>query len=413
MAPIRVLVVDDSAVARRLVSEALCSDAAIEVAGTASNGRLALQKLFQFKPQVDAVTLDVEMPEMDGLQTLVELRRYWPHLPVIMFSAITERGAAATLDAIARGANDYVCKPTSAESLGEARRRVADDLCPRVKAFAAEQLARMQPLPAPVGLQAPASGSPGPQQTPAASQVAQPGAPAPFRTRPARLAPAPPQVVEQPSVITRLRAASRPTSRPEVLLIGVSTGGPNALAELIPALPADFPLPVLVTQHMPPVFTRLLADRLDAASQLEVRECQGDEKLRPGYVYIAKGDYHMKVKGSRTDPRLYLDQAPPENSCRPAVDAMFRSAVELWGGGAIAVILTGMGQDGLKGCQLLRDAGGQTIAQDQATSVIWGMPGAVVRAGLADRILPLKKIASELITLTAALSGVPARRINQ
>jgi two-component system chemotaxis response regulator CheB len=410
MAPIRVLVVDDSAVARRLVSEALCTDAAIEVAGTASNGRLALQKLFQFKPQVDAVTLDVEMPEMDGIQTLVEIRKYWPHLPVIMFSAITERGAAATLDAIARGANDYVCKPTSAESLGEARRRVADDLCPRVKAFAAEQVARL--LPPPPAPAAPLPPAADPFQAPSPAQ-----APAPFRTRPARLAPsapvaAPAQPAEQPSAITRLRAVGRTSARPEVLLIGVSTGGPNALAELIPALPADFPLPVLVTQHMPPVFTRLLADRLDAVSQLEVRECQGDEKLKAGYVYIAKGDYHMKVKGSRTDPRLYLDQAPPENSCRPAVDAMFRSAVELWGGAAIGVILTGMGQDGLKGCQLLRDAGGQILAQDQATSVIWGMPGAIARAGLADRILPLKKISSELVTLTAALSGVPARRIN-
>jgi two-component system chemotaxis response regulator CheB len=405
MAPIRVLVVDDSAVARRLVSEALCTDAAIEVAGTASNGKLALQKLFQFKPQVDAVTLDVEMPEMDGIQTLIEIRRYWPHLPVIMFSAITERGAAATLDAIARGANDYVCKPTSAESLSEARRRVAEDLCPRVKAFAAEQVARLQP-PAPVT-------PPPAESAPQGPALAQAPALAPFRTRPVRApAAAPAPAHDLPPAVTRLRAASRASYRPEVLLIGVSTGGPNALAELIPALPADFPLPVLVTQHMPPVFTRLLADRLDASSKLEVRECQGDERLKAGTVYIAKGDYHMKVKGSRTDPRLYLDQAPPENSCRPAVDAMFRSAVELWGGAAIAVILTGMGQDGLKGCQLLHDAGGQTFAQDQATSVIWGMPGAIVRAGLADRILPLKKIASELVTLTAVLSGVSARRIN-
>jgi two-component system chemotaxis response regulator CheB len=404
MAPIRVLVVDDSAVARRLVSEALCTDPAIEVAGTASNGRLALQKLQQFKPQVDAVTLDVEMPELDGIATLIEIRKYWPHLPVIMFSAITERGAAATLDAIARGANDYVCKPTSAESLGEARRRVADDLCPRVKAFAAAQTARLQPPPpeppAPV------------QPAPAAVHSASPAPITPLRPpTPAWHAPVPPPHMA-PAPIARLRTSAGRSSRPEVLLIGVSTGGPNALAELIPALPADFPLPVLVTQHMPPVFTRLLADRLDAVSQLEVRECQGDERLKAGYVYIAKGDYHMKVKGSRTDPRLYLDQAPPENSCRPAVDAMFRSAVELWGGAAIAVILTGMGQDGLKGCQLLRDAGGQVVAQDQATSVIWGMPGAIVRAGIADRILPLKKIATELVTLTAAISGAPARRIN-
>jgi two-component system, chemotaxis family, protein-glutamate methylesterase/glutaminase len=405
MAPIRVLVVDDSAVARRLVSEALCTDPSIEVAGTANNGRVALQKLQQFqqaRAQVDAVTLDVEMPELDGIATLIEIRKFLPHLPVIMFSAITERGAAATLDAIARGANDYVLKPTSAESLGEARRRVADDLCPRVKAFAQAAQARLSPppqQPSSSSPQAPLSAPPRPASHPVLS-VPPPPAHAlqhPFQTAP-------------PPVVARPRPAR--IVRPEVLLIGVSTGGPNALAELIPALPADFPLPVLVTQHMPPVFTRLLADRLDGASNLEVRECQGDEKLKAGFVYIAKGDFHMKVKGSRTDVRLALDQAPPENSCRPAVDAMFRSAVELWGGAAIAVILTGMGQDGLKGCQLLRDAGGQVVVQDQATSVIWGMPGAVVRAGVADKVLPLKKIASELVTLTAATSGVPARRIN-
>ena len=403
MAKVRVLVVDDSAVARRLVSEALCTDESIEVAGTASNGRLALQKLFQFKPQIDVVTLDVEMPELDGLQTLAELRRYWPHLPVIMFSAITERGAAATLEAIARGANDYVCKPTSAESLTEARRRVALDLCPRVRAFAAAQLARTQP-PASVAPQPPERA----QEAPSAQT-----APAPLRTLTARSTPAPAQLqrVETPPTVSRLRPFAR-APRPEVVLIGVSTGGPNALSTLIPALPADFPLPILVTQHMPPVFTRLLADRLDAASRLEVRECQGDEQLRPGTVYLAKGDYHLKVRGSRADPRLHLDQAAPENSCRPAVDAMFRSAVELWGGAAIAVILTGMGQDGLQGCQLLRAAGGLVSAQDQASSVIWGMPGAVVRAGLADRVLPLGKIAAELIALTGAVNGPAARRIS-
>ena len=396
MAPIRVLVVDDSAVARRLVSEALCTDPAIEVAATANNGRMALQKLYQFKPQVDAVTLDVEMPELDGLATLVELRKHWPHLPVIMFSAITERGAAATLDAIARGANDYVLKPTSAESLAEARRRVAEDLCPRVKAFAAAAIARFHPVAPPL---APAQVA---TQAPAPSHL--------FASPAQQGRHAPPKQAALASV-ARIRPGAR-APKAEVLLIGVSTGGPNALAELIPALPADFPIPVLVTQHMPPVFTRLLADRLDASSQLEVRECQGDEKLQPGYVYIAKGDCHMKVRGSRGDARLYLDQAPPENSCRPAVDVMFRSTIEIYGGAALAVILTGMGQDGLKGCQLLREAGGQVVAQDQATSVIWGMPGAVVRAGLADRILPLNKIAPELVALTAALSGVFARRIN-
>jgi two-component system, chemotaxis family, protein-glutamate methylesterase/glutaminase len=367
MVKTRVLVVDDSAVARRLVSDALTTDPSIEVCGTASNGKIALAKLSQLAP--DVVTLDVEMPEMDGLETLKALRKTHPHLPVIMFSAITERGAAATLEAIAHGASDYVTKPTSAEGIEGARRRVAADLVPRVKAFA--RRAQTPPLP-------PAPSIP------------------------------PIQILRAQSVIARV--APPRSARVEIVTIGVSTGGPNALAELIPSLPADFPVPVVVVQHMPPVFTRLLADRLDACSKLEVRECQGDEQLRPGFVYIAKGDFHMKLRGSRTDPRLVLDQTPPENSCRPAVDVLFRSVAELYGAATLGVILTGMGQDGLRGCQLIHELRGQVLAQDQATSVIWGMPGAIARAGIADRILPLKSIGPELVTLTAAGSGALARR---
>jgi len=332
-------------VARRLVCDALATEPSIAVAGTASNGRLALAKLPQLNP--DVVTLDVEMPEMDGLATLVELRKSYPHLPVIMFSAVTERGASATLDAIARGANDYVTKPVGAGGIEGARRHIAVELVPRIKAFSRRV------------------------HGPASEQ----GAPvAPLR-RPSPL----------------LNAAV------EVLCIGVSTGGPNALAELIPALPAGLPVPVLVVQHMPPVFTRLLADRLDGCSALEVRECHGDEVLRPGFVYIARGDHHMRVHGSRAEVRLKLDQGPAENSCRPAVDVLFRSAAELFGGGVLAAVLTGMGQDGLRGCELVRERGGRVLAQDQATSVVWGMPGAVARAGLAERVVPLGAMASELM----------------
>jgi len=343
MAPIRVLVVDDSAVARRLVCDALATDPSIAVAGTASNGRLALAKLPQLNP--DVVTLDVEMPEMDGLATLVALRKTYPKLPVIMFSSITERGAAATLDAIARGANDYVTKPSGAGGIEGARRHIATELVPRIKAFAKR------------------------------NQIV--GEPAPAASRPLRQGP----LIHSPI---------------DVLCIGVSTGGPNALAELIPALPKELPVPVLIVQHMPPVFTRLLADRLDGTSKLEVRECQGEEILRPGFVYIARGDHHMRVVGSRGEVRLKTDQAPPENSCRPAVDVLFRSASEVFGAGVLAAVLTGMGQDGLRGGELIRERGGRLFAQDQATSVVWGMPGAVARAGIAEKILPLGELAGEL-----------------
>ena len=367
MIKIRVLVVDDSAVVRRLVSEALATDPTIEVAGTASNGRIALARLGQLAP--DVVTLDVEMPELDGLATLVEIRKQWKTLPVIMFSAITERSAAATLEAIARGANDYVTKPTSSEGIEDARRRVASELVPRVKAFA-----RRQPAPAPESPQ---------------------GAPAPA-TQLVKAAP-------------RVRPSVGRVPRAELLVIGVSTGGPNALAELIPSLPENFPVPVLIVQHMPPVFTRLLADRLDKSSKLEVRECQGGEKLQAGFVYIAKGDHHMTVHGTRLSATLKLEQTPPENSCRPAVDVLFRSAAGIFGAYTLSVVLTGMGQDGLNGCRVIRELGGQIIAQDQVTSVIWGMPGAIARAGLADRILPLAGIGPELVNLTAAGTGALAR----
>jgi two-component system chemotaxis response regulator CheB len=348
----RVLVVDDSSVVRRLVSEALASDPAIELVGTAPNGRIALAKLTQVNP--DVVTLDIEMPELDGLATLVELRRTHPLLPVIMFSAITERGAAATLEAIARGANDYVTKPSTSEGVEDARQKIAEQLLPRVRAFA------------------PASA---------------------------------------PAWVDRVRVAVAPAVRgkAEIVAIGVSTGGPNALTELIPRLPRGFPVPVVVVQHMPPVFTRLLAERLAARSALPVTECADEEPLRPGHVYIARGDWHMVVRGSRLDPRVALVQGPPENSCRPAVDVLFRSVAAMYGPSALAVVLTGMGQDGLHGCRHVREVGGRVLVQDQATSVIWGMPGAVARAGMADRVLPLLQLADELARQVSGLPPAPVR----
>jgi two-component system chemotaxis response regulator CheB len=188
-------------------------------------------------------------------------------------------------------------------------------------------------------------------------------------------------------------------SSPKVLVIGVSTGGPTALGALLPELPANFPLPVLLVQHMPPMFTRLLAERLHSTCKLAVEEAGNDSVVEPGKILIAPGDYHMKIASGPRGVRTYLDQTAPQNSCRPAVDALFASVGEVYGGAAIAVMLTGMGQDGLRGTEILRAQGASVIAQDEATSVVWGMPGAVVSAGMADKVLPLDQIAREIVRL--------------
>lgn len=341
MPPVRVLIVDDSVVVRKLLCEALGSAADIQVAGTASSGSIALAKIPQLNP--DVITLDIEMPGLNGLETLAEIRRLHPKLPVIMFSTLTERGAAVTLEALALGASDYVTKPTNTASLSAARDQVRQQLADKILA-----LVRRPRTPAPLSL-----------------------IPAARRT----------------SVGQRI----------DVVAIGVSTGGPNALAEVIPRLPADFPVPVVVVQHMPPLFTKLLAERLAARSALVVREGEAGKALEPGHAWIAPGDYHMTVARRGTEVRLRLNQDPPENSCRPAVDVLFRSVAETYGPHILGLVMTGMGSDGARGAMYVREAGGEVLVQDEASSVVWGMPGAVVSAGMADKICPLAEIGLEIV----------------
>ena len=347
MPKIRVLLVDDAVVFRRLVSEELSKDPALEVVGTAANGRIALAKMSQVNP--DLVILDVEMPEMDGLETLVELRKSYPRLPVIMFSALTERGAAATLEALSRGATDYFTKPTSVGGLDESLEVIRTQLIPEIKALCARSATTL-----------------------------------------------PPVTSFAPAKASTSRAGIR-TGSIQVVAIGTSTGGPNALADVFAEIPADFPVPIVIVQHMPPMFTRMLADRLTAKSAIRVQEAAPGSVLLPGTAWIAPGDFHMVVVREAGQVRLTVHQQPPENSCRPAVDVLLRSVAQVYGANSLTVIMTGMGQDGLHGCETLREAGGQILAQDEATSVVWGMPGFVVRAGLADKVLPLPQIASEIV----------------
>jgi two-component system, chemotaxis family, protein-glutamate methylesterase/glutaminase len=280
-----------------------------------------------------------------------------------MFSTLTERGAAATLDALAYGANDYVTKPSNVGSATAALERIREELIPKIKAHC--------PMASPL--------------TPS---------PATAWPRPC----APPKV--WPKVETRRAGAAV-----EIIAIGVSTGGPNALAEVIPRLPASLPVPVVIVQHMPPIFTKLLAERLSAKSQIRVEEGRPGQALEPGSVWVAPGDFHMAVQRSKAGVQLITHREPPENSCRPSVDVLFRSVAEVYGPGALGVVMTGMGQDGLRGSQRIREAGGCVLAQDEATSVVWGMPGFVAQAGLAEKVLPLERIAAEMMLWVSEPGG--------
>jgi two-component system, chemotaxis family, protein-glutamate methylesterase/glutaminase len=347
---IRVLVVDDSVVIRRLVTHALEADPLLEVVGAASNGVIALERIPQINP--DVITLDIEMPEMDGLEMLRRVRRDYPRVRVIMFSTLTERGAAITLEALTLGADDYVAKASNEGSLDRSMARLREELIPKIKQFF--QL---------------------PGQGPATSAVQTPGT----------------------SLLPRVTAWRTARERPQVVVIGVSTGGPAALGAILPEFPAEFQLPILLVQHMPPLFTRLLAERLHSVCRIPVEEAQNGEPVTAGKIFVAPGNFHLKVAHSGNGVRIELDQSPPQNSCRPAVDALFMSIGEVYHGAAVAAILTGMGHDGLHGAEILKAQGATVLAQDEPSSVIWGMPGAVVNAGLADRVLPLDQIVPEIL----------------
>ncbi len=342
----RILVVDDSAVFRRALSDAFAADPDLEVVGTASNGQLALEAISRLKP--DLVTLDVEMPVMDGLQTVSEIRKKERRLPILMFSTLTSSGAGATLEALNRGASDYCCKPTG--GIGVAQDQLKRELLPKVRA-----LLRLDRI--------------GSAKIAPVKKFVPPAMPASRGDTPKRV---------------------------DLIAIGCSTGGPNALANVLPLLPADLPCPVVVVQHMPPVFTRLLAERLDSTSKVKIEEAAHGSVLEPGKVLIAPGDHHMVLERSGTTTRVRLNQDAPENFCRPAVDPLFRSVASIYGGSVLAVILTGMGRDGTKGCEDIRRTGGYVIGQDEATSVVWGMPGSIVEKGLANEVLPLERIAGEI-----------------
>jgi len=356
---IRVLIVDDSAVMRSLLRSVLLSDPGLEVAGTAADGASALECLRLQRP--DLIVLDVEMPVMDGLVTLRELRARNHTMPVIMCSSLAQRGARVTIEALASGASDYVAKPSGQAGRESAIRALAQELIPKIRALTGHLQARS-----------------------AAAAV------------PRTVLPMPPA------------PAPHVPAKPLVLAIGVSTGGPAALDVLLPELPAGFPLPVLIVQHMPEMFTRLLAERLSRRCSLQVCEAEEGMPATAGSIYIARGNWHMEALAAvrpGAPATIHLTQDPPENHCRPAVDTLFRSTARVYGSGVLAVVLTGMGYDGLAGSRIIREQGGSVLAQDQATSTVWGMPGAVAQAGLAYKVLPLTAMAPEILRVAGHVAA--------
>ncbi|HEX2115797.1 MAG TPA: chemotaxis response regulator protein-glutamate methylesterase [Alphaproteobacteria bacterium] len=357
--PIRVLVVDDSAVIRGLITRLLESDPELAVVGSVGNGQMAIATCR--RTSVDIVVLDIEMPVMDGLTALPQILAAAPGVKVIMASTLTTRNAQISLKALQAGAADYVAKPTSTAEIQQAQdfRR---DLVGKVKALGQAGRKRR------------------------AERGETQAGDLPFRPAATTAKP------ERPTVALRA-AAQRP---PEIIAIGSSTGGPQALLAVLSKFPNSIRLPILITQHMPATFTSILAEHLARASGWPCAEAVDGEPVRANRIYVAPGDFHMKVAVENGAKLVRLTKEPPENFCRPAVDPMFRSVAQAYGAGVLGVVLTGMGTDGAKGARAVVDAGGSVIAQDEATSVVWGMPGAAAAAGVCSAVLPLSEISTYL-----------------
>ena len=360
---IRALVVDDSVLFRHVISEVLTSFPDVEVVGTAANGKLAVKKVRELKP--DLLTLDLEMPEMDGLAVLDALRETGEDTMVIVVSALTSRGGRLTMQALEKGALDFITKPAGG-GLAENRAIIAKELAERLPALASRRNIRNI-----------------------------------IKSRPQVKVAASPEIQKTVDLTLTMKAMNRlaVAKKPEMVLIGVSTGGPNALAQILPGIPGNIGVPFLLVQHMPPIFTKSLADSLSAKCALSVCEASHNTPIAPNTVYIAPGGKQMRLASGSGGARVIeITDDPPENNCKPAVDYLFRSVANKFPGSAMAVILTGMGSDGTLGLRLLKRNGCQIIAQDEASCVVFGMPKAAIDAGVVDTVLPMESIASKIVT---------------
>jgi len=368
---LKVIVVDDTILFRTVITDVLRTIPGVDIVGSAASGKVALAKIAELKP--DLVTLDIEMPGMDGLQVLDEMRKSNFDTGVIIVSSYTSRGSSQTMRALEKGAFDFITKPASG-SAEQNRAAVLEALVPRVKAF--ERRREITKI-----LQRPSSPSLPPK---------------PVRAAADRISP-----VQAPSDLNAVEKSMQRIAgvrKPEMVLIGVSTGGPVALAQLLPALPADLGVPIVIVQHMPPMFTRALAESLRDKCAISVCEAADGDQLRPGVAYIAPGGRQMKLEShSSGQASIVITDDPPENNCKPSVDYLFRSAAHLFPGRSMAIILTGMGNDGTIGLRLLKRHNCLVIAQDEASCVVYGMPKSAVDAGVVDVSLPLDQIASRIV----------------
>lgn len=357
---VRVMLVDDSAVIRGLIARMIEGEPGVRIVASVGNGKMAVERLA--KEPADVIILDIEMPVMDGLTAIPLLLEVKPDVKIIMASTLTEKNADISLQALQAGAAEYVPKPSSTRELSG-----GDN-------FKRELIDKIRNL----GL---VGRAPRLVSAPAAAK---------------KEAAAPPQKSLYSKPVT-LRQTRTGGSAPKVIAIGSSTGGPQALFQVLKDVRPEVNLPVMITQHMPATFTKMLAEHINRATGWPTQEAKDGDRLLPGHAYVAPGDYHMTVANDAGGPTLHLNQEPPENFCRPAVDPMFRSIVKAFGGNVIAVILTGMGQDGLKGAKVIVEAGGTLVAQDEETSVVWGMPGAVATAGICQAVLPLNQLGPHIV----------------
>ncbi len=370
---IKVLVVDDTIVYRKAVSDILSEIPGVEVIGVAHNGKIAVSKIQTLKP--DLLTLDIEMPEMNGIEVLQYLQQYAPHVSAIMVSTLTSEGGDMTMRALELGAYDFILKPTTS-NIVESKQYLRTLLIPLIKAYQTGHT------------------TVGSLQTGTRRGVM------PQKTAAAKYDPSSKAIVPPPNKFAVPGAGIlRRHGKSEIVTIGISTGGPNALARMMPMLPGDLGVPLVIVQHMPPVFTQSLANSLNSKCALTVKEAQDGEALQANVAYIAPGGKQMKLVASAdgTNRLIKITADPPENSCRPSADYLFRSVADYYVGRATAVIMTGMGSDGTKGLQILKQKGTLIIGQNEASCVVYGMPKAPAELGLTDVVVPLDKIAGEII----------------
>ncbi len=371
--PLKVMVVDDTIVYRKIVTDILSELSDVEVVGTASNGKLALHKIPMLKP--DLITLDIEMPEMNGLDFLTHVQKEWPEIGVVMLSTSTQEGGEMTIRALELGAFDFIPKPLSG-TMADNKEDIKNLLSPILKAF--KRRREIKHI---------LSGKPIPSESKLKSIL-------------------PPQkkTASEDTIAQRMKKISRQISpKSEIVAIGISTGGPNALSIMMPMIPPDIGVPILIVQHMPPIFTESLAKSLDAKSALSVREARDGQILTKNTALIAPGGKHMKIVASADGMNriIRITDDPPENSCRPSVDYLFRSIAEHYVGRATGVIMTGMGADGCKGAKLLKKNGAFIIAQDEESCTVFGMPKEIIEADLADSVVSLDIMAQEIVNSVA------------